>query len=146
MAQTESATLGWVTDGKLIVDLPLANRNFTPNPGTFSRGCCGVAKCCGFGQGHAECLCEWREDYVEQLSFRWRRCEHISENSFSGFDPETGIAIPAPDTIAEFKVQTGMYDASYGRGSGATSTLLARAGAIVFMAPCGNFPQRRFEC
>ena len=29
------------------------------------------------------------------------------------------VAVPAPESIAEFKVQTSLYDASYGRNAGA---------------------------
>ena len=37
-----------------------------------------------------------------------------ASGSFSG-----GIAVPNPDAIQEFKVQTGLYDATYGRNAGA---------------------------
>jgi hypothetical protein len=39
-----------------------------------------------------------------------------------------GIPIPNPDSIQEFKVQTGLYDAAYGRYAGANVTVVTRSG------------------
>src|SRR5260370_13200061 len=38
------------------------------------------------------------------------------------------VAVPAPETIEEFKVQTSLYDASYGRGGGANIQVLTKSG------------------
>src|ERR1700752_677838 len=43
-----------------------------------------------------------------------------------------GIAIPAPDTIQEFKVQNSLYDAQYGRGGGANVLVETRSGRAEF--------------
>src|SRR5260370_1661660 len=43
-----------------------------------------------------------------------------------------GIAIRAPDTIQEFKVQKALYDAQYGRGGGANVNVETRSGTENF--------------
>ena len=40
--------------------------------------------------------------------------------------------IPNPDAIQEFKVQTGLYDATYGRNSGANVNVVTRSGGNKF--------------
>src|SRR5262249_4645943 len=43
-----------------------------------------------------------------------------------------GVAVPNPDAIQEFKVQTGLYDASYGRNAGAIVDVVTRSGGNQF--------------
>src|SRR5260370_21769454 len=38
------------------------------------------------------------------------------------------VAVPAPETIEEFKVQTSLYDATYGRSGGANIQLVTKTG------------------
>ena len=47
--------------------------------------------------------------------------------NFSG-----GVAVPNPDAIQEFKVQTGQYDASYGRDAGANVNVVTKTGTNEF--------------
>jgi hypothetical protein len=43
-----------------------------------------------------------------------------------------GVAIPNPDSILEFKVQTGQYDAAFGRNAGANVNVVTRSGGNDF--------------
>ena len=43
-----------------------------------------------------------------------------------------GVPIPNPDTIQEFKVQTGQYDASFRRNAGANVDLVTKSGTNNF--------------
>lgn len=132
LAETESSTLGYVTDEQMIVDLPLANRNFTQilalSPGVVVE----LANAANLGANIQNVSANGARPTANNFQFNGVDANNISENSFSGFDPEVGIAIPAPDTIAEFKVQTGMYDASYGRSAGANVDLVSKTGTNGF--------------
>jgi hypothetical protein len=50
-----------------------------------------------------------------------------------------GIPIPNPDSIQEFKVQTGLYDAGYGRYGGANVTLITKTGSSDFHGTAFEF-------
>jgi hypothetical protein len=128
LIQTQSSTLGRATDGTTIVGLPLANRNFSQilalSPGVVV----GIPDASQFGRNTQNVSANGAKTTANNFQFDGIDANNVSENSASGFDPEVGIAIPAPDTIAEFKVQTGMYDAGYGRSAGANVDIISKSG------------------
>jgi Carboxypeptidase regulatory-like domain/TonB-dependent Receptor Plug Domain len=128
LIQTQSSTLGRVTDEKTIVSLPLANRNFSQilalSPGVLVE----LPNAGALGRNTQNVSVNGAKTTANNFQFDGIDANNMSENSASGFDPEVGIAIPAPDTIAEFKVQTGMYDAGYGRSAGANVDIVSKSG------------------
>jgi outer membrane receptor protein involved in Fe transport len=129
--QTASSALGRVTSERMVVDLPLAARNFTQiiglNPGVSSevnnatdlgRGNGGMSN---FSTGGASIKDNnYQMDGVGTNDIQ-------NSGSFSG-----GVAIPNPDTIQEFRVQTQQYDASYGRNAGANINVITKGGSNAF--------------
>lgn len=132
LLETQSSTLGRATDEKTIVALPLVNRNFSQllalSPGVVVE----VPNAGAFGRNTQNVSVNGAKTTANNFQFDGIDANNLSENSASGFDPEVGIAIPAPDTIAEFKVQTGMYDAGYGRSAGANVDLVSKSGTKQF--------------
>ena len=128
LAQTETSALGQPTDGKTIVALPLANRNFSQilalSPGVVVE----IPNAGNLGKNTQNVSVNGAKTTANNFQFDGVDANNMSQNSASGFDPEVGVAIPAPDTIAEFKVQTGMYDAGYGRGAGANVDIVGKSG------------------
>jgi hypothetical protein len=51
----------------------------------------------------------------------------------------TGIGIPSPDAIQEFKIQTSTFDASYGRNPGANVNVLTKSGSNTFHGTAFEF-------
>jgi hypothetical protein len=132
LAQTESAALGRVTDERTVVSLPLANRNFSQilalSPGVVVE----VPNAGQLGKNSQNVSANGAKTTSNNFQFNGVDANNMAQNSASGFDPEAGIAIPAPDTITEFKVQTGMYDANYGRGAGANVDVVSKTGTNQF--------------
>ena len=134
LAQTQTSTLGRATDEQTIVALPLANRNFTQilalSPGVVVE----LPNAGNLGANTQNVSVNGAKATGNNFQFNGVDANNIAENAFSGqaFAPETGIAIPNPDTIAEFKVQTGMYDASYGRSSGGNVDFVSKSGSNNF--------------
>ncbi len=125
--QTSSSSLGRVTGERMVAELPLAARNFTQiiglNPGVsaeinnatdLGRGNGGMSN---FSTGGASVKDNnYQMDGVGTNDIQ-------NSGTFSG-----GVAIPNPDTIAEFRVQTQQYDASYGRNTGANINVITKGG------------------
>ena len=139
LVESQSSTLGRATDEKTLVSLPLANRNFSQilalSPGVVV----GVPNAGAFGRNTQNVSVNGAKTTANNFQFDGIDANNLSENSASGFDPEVGIAIPAPDTIAEFKVQTGMYDAGYGRSSGANVDIVSKSGTNDFHGSLWEF-------
>ena len=49
------------------------------------------------------------------------------------------IGIPNPDTLAEFKIQTSLYDAGYGRNPGANVNVVTKSGTNAFHGTAFEF-------
>jgi hypothetical protein len=133
LLQTESTALGRVTDRELMNNLPLVTRNYTQivtlSPGIeanvvnatdLGRGSGGLSQgnFRAYGASGADNNFQMNGVQINDLQ---------ASGTFSG-----GVAIPNPDAIQEFKVQTGLYDASYGRNAGANVNVVTRSGSNEF--------------
>jgi hypothetical protein len=140
LMQTESSTLGTVTTGEQITSLPLVSRNYTQivalNPGVaanvtdsreLGRGSVGNGGIPIVSNGVS-----LNDNNVQMNGVGINDLQ--SSGFFSG-----GVAIPNPDTIEEFKVQTGQYDAAYGRNAGANLNLVTKGGSNQFHGALWEF-------
>src|SRR5882724_8123870 len=137
LLQTENATLGRVIDRNTIEELPLVNRNFTEILGLTAGINTDIVDATQLGAGSQEIRANGARSSDNSFMLNG-----VDANSYGSNITEVtpfggaGIAIPAPDTIQEFKVQTSLYDAQYGRGGGANVNVETRAGTAELH---GNF-------
>ena len=138
--QTQSSTLGTVTGGEQIRDLPLVTRNYTQivslNPGVAAdvndAGAIGRGN---LGMGGVPIVSNGGTEADNNVQMNGVGINDLqSSGYFSG-----GVAIPNPDTIQEFKVQTGQYDASYGRNAGANVDVITKGGSNDFHGALWEF-------
>lgn len=132
MVNTESATLGHVVGEKAVRDLPLTNRNYTQilalSPGVAS----AVTNAATLGRATQEMNVNGGR--IMDNSFQMDGSDVSTMQTARGGDivSAAGISIPNPDAIEEFKVQTGLYDASYGRGAGSSVNVVTKSGTNSF--------------
>lgn len=138
--QTESSTLGQVTNGEQVRDLPLVTRNYTQivslNPGVAAdvndAGAIGRGN---LGMGGVPIVSNGGTEADNNVQMNGAAINDLqSSGYFSG-----GVAVPNPDTIQEFKVQTGQYDASYGRNAGANVEVITKGGQNEFHGALWEF-------
>jgi len=125
------ASEGAVTNGRAISSLPLVSRNYTQIIGLSPGVATEVTDATILGRGTGS---EAAGDHgfsthgagTNDNNYQINGVE-VNDLMGSGF-LSGGIAVPNPDTIDEFKVQTGQYDASYGRNAGANVDLVTKSG------------------
>jgi len=138
--QTESSTLGRVTSGAQVQDLPLVTRNYTQiiglNPGVSAEvNDAGAIGRGNLGNGGVPAVSNGGTQSDNNVQMNGVGINDLqSSGYFSG-----GVAIPNPDTIAEFKVQTSQYDASYGRNAGANVDVITKGGTNEFHGAVWEF-------
>jgi Carboxypeptidase regulatory-like domain len=134
MVQLDSSALGRTVDKDTVSSLPLATRNFTQLAGLSPGVAAGVYNAGELGTG-ATALSQIGKSNdgifvhgARSYDNNWQ-LDGISVSDVHGAGPISGgIPIPNPDTLEEFKVQTGIYDAAFGRGAGANVSVITKAG------------------
>jgi hypothetical protein len=130
----DSVTLGRVVDSGMIQGLPLATRNFTQivdlspgvstgvnNAGELGPGGSGLAQ---IDAGNDGIFVHGSRSYDNSYDFDGIPVTDLqASNIASG-----GIPIPSPDAIEEFKVQTGLYNVTFGEHAGASVSLVTKSG------------------
>jgi hypothetical protein len=132
LAQAESSALGRAVDEHAIEALPLSNRNYTQilslSPGVVVE----LPNASALGRGTQNVAANGNKTTANNIQFNGIDANNLSQNSAASDGEEVGVAAPAPDTIQEFKVQTGNYDATYGRGTGANVDLVSKTGSMKY--------------
>ena len=127
--QTESSTLGNVVTGQEMTSLPLVTRNYTQilalSPGVTA----DVYNATQLGRGS-------QPTYVnglDNISNNYQQ-DGVSISNYASATPQDpasfygAIPIPSPDAIEEFKVQTSLFDAGYGRNPGGNVNVVTKTG------------------
>jgi hypothetical protein len=139
LMQTQSATLGRSVDNRAIQSLPLANRNFTQllslSPGVIV----ALPDATTLGRNTQNVAAVGNKTTANSFQFNGIDANNLAQNSAKGNGDEVGLAVPAPDTIQEFKVQTANYDAGYGRSTGANVDLVSKTGTDKFHGSVWEF-------
>jgi len=138
MLQADNSALGREVSGSTLANLPLVTRNYTQiailspgvvagvfNAGELGTGGMPLSQISGSSDG---IYVHGGRSYDNNYQL-----DGISVNDVQGSGSSSGgLPIPNPDTIYEFKVQTGLYDASYGRYGGANVSVITKTGGNTF--------------
>ena len=138
-ADLEGSTLGGLVDQTAIQSLPLSNRNYTQILGLSPGVVVDLPDATALGGGTQNVASDGATPLSNNTQFNGIDANNLAENSAAAAETDAGTAIPAPDTIQEFRVQTANFDAAYGRGSGANVDLVSRTGTNSFHGSVWEF-------
>ena len=126
LVQTTAPVLGRVVDERTLSELPLATRNYTQMLGLSTGAATYLPDNTAVGRNS------------QNVSVNGAR---VTNNNFivNGIDANSmgtnsapSLGIPAPESLQEFKVQTSLYDATYGRSGGGNIQAITKSGQNVF--------------
>lgn len=131
LVQTQSQALGHVTDERMVEGLPLVTRNYTQILGLSPGVSADVNDAGALGAGTA--VFSSHGAVVTDNNFQMNGAG-VSDLMFG-----TTVPVPNPDSIQEFKAQTGQYDASFGRNAGANVDVITKGGGNQFHGTAFEF-------
>ena len=125
-ARADGPRLGRIVDSRAVSELPLATRNFTQILGLSPGADIGLADNTGVGRNSQNISVNGGRRTQNNFQINGVDANTIGTNS------ALFIAAPAPETIQEFKVQTSLYDATFGRSGGGNVQAITKGGSNVF--------------
>jgi hypothetical protein len=127
--QTSNATLGDVVNSGAAVGLPLTTRNYTNLLGLSTGANAGVFNAVALGKGTSDIAVNGSSTSQNNVQMDGAS---ITNNAASGTLTENGLnpglGLVNPDAISEFKIQTSLFDAGYGRNPGASVNVVTKSG------------------
>jgi hypothetical protein len=142
--QTQNATNGGLVGSQEVVDLPLVSRNYTQivnlSPGVVSN----VTTASSVGNGTVDVAANGARQNQNNYSMDGSSIVNYVSGTAGQTGSYPGIAIPNPDTIQEFKVQTSQYDASSGRNPGVNVEVITKGGTNQFHGAAWEFNRNNF--
>ena len=126
LVQADGPQLGRVVDSRTVSELPLATRNFTQILGLSPGTAMELPDNSTVGRNPQNISVNGARTTQNNYQINGVDGNNIRNNNFQG------IAMPAPETIQEFKVQTSLYDAAFGRSGGGNIQAVTRSGANDF--------------
>ena len=138
---TSSSTLGTVVGERTVTALPLSTRNYTQILGLSAGASGGVGNATAFGKGTLDLSVNGNDPGKNNFQMDGVAIGNMTNRATSQdlYGILTGLAIPNPDAIQEFKVQTSTYDASYGRNPGANVNVVTKSGSNSFHGSAFEF-------
>ena len=135
MVQLDTSALGRIVDKETIRGLPLVTRNFAQIAGLSPGVVVGVQNAGEVGTGGTALSQIGKSNDgmfvhgARSYDNNWQ-LDGISVSDVQGSGSISGgIPIPSPDTLEEFKMQTGLYDAAFGRAAGANVSVITKGGS-----------------
>lgn len=126
IVQTEGPQLGRVVDSRTVAELPLATRNFTQILGLSPGAATYLPDNTAVGRNSQNISVNGAR--VTNNNFQ---INGVDANSM-GTNSAPSLSVPAPETIQEFKVQTSLYDATFGRSGGGNIQAVTKSGGNEF--------------
>ena len=124
--QTSGPQLGRMVGSRTVSELPLATRNFLQilalSPGTVV----DLPDNTALGRNSQNVSVNGARRTQNDFQLNGVDANGLSQNNM------ISVAVPAPETIQEFKVQTSLYDATFGRGAGGSVQAVTLSGSNDF--------------
>jgi Carboxypeptidase regulatory-like domain/TonB dependent receptor len=138
MVRTDTSALGNVVNETATSSLPLVTRNFAQiaslspgvSTGVYNAGELGLGGTAlsQIAKSNDGIYVHGARSYDNNFQIDGMSASDV-QGSAAG---SGGIPIPNPDSLQEFKVQTGLYDAAYGRYGGANISVITKTGSNTF--------------
>jgi hypothetical protein len=136
---TESSAVGGLIDSKTITDIPLTTRNYTQVLSLTSGVTVAVYNAGGLGTGTQDVNTNGMSTQFNTYNMDGANASNWESGSAVPGSTSTGLSIPNPDALAEFKIQTSQFDAGYGRQPGANVNVVTKSGSNQFHGAIWEF-------
>jgi hypothetical protein len=126
LIQSESSQLGRVVGLRELQGLPLPTRNYQQMLSLSAGTSAALPNTTELGRGDAAVSVNGQRTTSNNV-----RMNGVDANAIGG-NATANLAVPSVDALREFIVQTGLYDASSGRGAGGSVEVATRSGSNTF--------------